>query len=192
MYFDQEKNIAGKTFIKADFGSVTGKIYSVILDKDSGSPLHLQGLGFRNELASEWLEYTLDNEFFIGENRIVGVKTISEDLKEDELLFSVQQLVSWLPFFDDYLPIFKQIIEVPDNVSETWNYHLIELREISKNKEYIAVEKVAPYRILADKKSGEHQPRIVKSKSKSIKSPEELNAIQRFFSIANGRLVDIQ
>lgn len=99
---------------------------------------------------------------------MVGVKTISEGLKENKLFFSIQKMTSWLPFYNSYLPIFKQVIEVGDNVSDTWDYHLFELREMSKDKEYIAVEKKAPFRILTDKKDIGFQPRIVKSKKSRL------------------------
>jgi len=97
-----------------------------------------------------------------------------------------------LPFYDNYLPIFKQIIEVSDDLSDTWDYHLFELRELSKDKEYLAVEKNHPYRILADRKNGEFRPRIVKSKKKSIISPDELSSLQRFFYADSGFLVDLE
>jgi len=190
--YDTELLIEGKTFINAKFISFSGKTYPVILEKDTGRPLHLQGLGYRNELASTWVNHTIKNRFYLGENRMVGVNTISESLKENELLFSVQQLTSWLTFYDNYLPIFKQIIEVEDSITDTWDYHLFELRETAKEKEYIAVEKVPPYRILADKKTSEYHPRIVKSKKKSIKSPEEMTALQKFFLANSASLVSVE
>lgn len=189
--FFSEMVLDGKTFISAEFESFTGKVYPIILEKESGIPIHLQGTGHRNELATTWVDHTIKNPFYLGSNRMLGVNTISEDQKEHQLLFSVQKLSSWLPFFNNYLPIFKQVVDAKE-VSNSWDYHLFELREVSKDKEYIAVEKVVPYRILADRKSGQFQPRIVKGKKKSIKSPDELSYLQRIFYADSGTLVEIE
>jgi len=200
--FLKETRLEDRVFITADFESFSGKEYPIILEKKSGTPLHLPGVAHRNELASSWVDYTRSNAFYLGENRMVGVNTISEDLKESKLLFSVQQMTSWLPFYDKYLPIFKQVAEVKDNngidskksskLKESWEYHLFELAELSGDKEYIVVEKKAPYRLLAQKKSGEYFPRIVTSKKKAIKSPEELNALIRFFYTESTVLVEVE
>ncbi len=184
--------IDGKEFVSAYFESFSGKHFPVILEKASGQPIHLEGVGHRNELAMSWVEYSLSNTFYLGRNRMVGVRTLTEDLKETELLFSIQQLSSWLPFYDHYLPILKQVIEVKDAMNASWNYHLFELKESAKEKEYIAVEKKAPHRILADKKTGSYHPRIVKGKNKSVRSPEELNTLQRFFYTDTGDLVEVE
>lgn len=200
--FLKETRIEEKIFIAADFEAFSGKEYPIILQKDSGMPLHLPGVAHRNELATSWVDYTRSNAFYLGENRMVGVNTISEDLRESKLLFSVQQMTSWLPFYDKYLPIFKQVTEVKDNKTidnkirnnpkENWEYHLFELAELSGDKEYVVVEKKAPYRLLAQKKSGEYLPRIVTSKKKAIKSPEELNALIRFFYNESTILVEVE
>jgi len=189
-FFD-ELHIEGKTFVNADFASFSGKEYPIILEKETGQPLHLPGVGHRNELATSWIDHTVINKFHLGDNRMVGVKTIGEDLKEGELLFSIQQVTSWLPFFENYLPVFKQVIEVDDDLVEAWDYHLFELAEVTKDKEYVVVEKHPPYRILADKKSSGYQVKIVKSKNKTIQSPEELNAIKRFFKLGSSVLVEV-
>lgn len=189
---EEEVFIDGSLFITADFESFTGKHYPVILEKESGNPLHLEGSGHRNELATSWVPHSLDKGFYLGQNRLIAVRTIGEDLKEHELLFSLQLRESWIPFYDNYLPIFKQIIEVEDNVSDSWNYHLLAIREPTIQSAYVAVEKIAPYRILANKKSGEIQARIFKSKKKSIKSPEEMTALQNFFFGGSGVLMELE
>ena len=193
--FQKERSIEGRTFLLADFVSFSGREYPIILEKESGKPLYLPGVGHKNELAIGWVDDTLRKAFYIGDNRMVGVKTLSENLKESTLLFSVQKLTSWLPFYDNYLPIFKQITEVKESEessTETWDYHLFELAEITKDKEYVVVEKKPPYRILADKKSGVYRPRLVKSKQKTIKSPDELNKLIRFFIQDSEVLVEVE
>lgn len=190
--YENETLIDARTFISASFVAFTGKEFAVILDKESGKPLHLEGNGHRNELASTWVDHTLRNSFHLGVNRMVCVNTISEGLKQHQLLFSVEKLASWLPFFDNYLPIMRQVVEIEEKENETWDYHLFELGEVSKNKEYLAVEKVAPFRLLADKKDSGYYPRVIKSKSKSIKSPEGLNLLQRIFYLESGELVEVE
>lgn len=190
--FADEVTVEDRTFLSAQFLSFSGRAFAIILEKESGSPLHLQGAGFRNELATAFVPATISKHYHVGRSRMLGVRTISEDLKEGELLFSVQQMASWLSFFDTFLPVFRQVIEVPDTVSNTWNYHLLEVKDMSKDKGYVAVEKVAPYRVLADKKGGAYVPRVVKSKSKSIRSPEELTSLQRLLFVGSGALVEVE
>jgi len=190
--FSDNRVIDGKPFISATFLCFTGKEYPIILDMETGNPLHIPGIGHRNEIATTWIDYTIRHSFYLGANRMIGVRTISEDLKENEILFSVQQLTSWLPFYDNYLPIFKQIVEVENNLKEEWAYRLLELAVVSKDKEYIVVEKNPPYRILVNKKSGGYKPKIIKSKNKTIKSPEDFNALIKFFYLDSGMLADVE
>jgi len=183
--------IEENSFIHAIFTAFTGKEYSVLLEKESGNPLHLNGNGHRNELATSWVNDTIQNKYHLGHNRMIGVHTLSENLKEHTLLFSVQKQTSWLPFFDNYLPVLKQVINIQEEEGNAREYNLFELREVSKEKEYLAVEKKAPYRVLIDKKGDEYAPRIIKSKTKSIKSPEELTALQRIFSLGTRLLMEV-
>jgi len=190
-YFD-ELVIEGSTFISAEFMAFTGNEHPIILEKESGRPIHLQGIGHRNELASTWEDYSIQKQYYLGEHRMMAVKTISEDQKENNLLFSIQIKSSWLPFYENYLPIFKNIIDVEDKNAEHTAYNLFELREVSKEKEYLAVEKTPPYRILVDQKSGKYRPRIVKSQKKSLKLPEEMKNLLKFFYDDSGILVDVE
>lgn len=190
--YGTEVKIDSRTFISGVFVSYTGKEFPVILDRGSGLPLHLEGNGHRNELASTWITSTINKSFHLGSNRMVCVNTVTENFKEHQLLFSIEKLTSWLPFFDNYLPIMRQVIEIDEKEDQKWNYYLFELGEVSKNKEYLAVEKNAPYRLLTDKKDSTYFPRVIKSKSKSIKSPEELNLLQRIFSLGTGELVEVE
>lgn len=192
IHFQKEINIQGKAFLNADFASFSGREYPLIIEKQSGNPLYLPGVGHKNELAIGWVENTLSKSYFLGDNRMVGVKTLSENLKESTLLFSVQKQTSWLPFYNNYLPIFKQVTEVKEGTTDTWEYHLFELAEVTKDKEYLVAENKPPYRILANKKSGEYQPKVVKSKQKAIKSPEELNKLVRFFILDSAVLVEVE
>lgn len=186
--FDKPISIANKTFYKATFIDYLNEPNQVILQKNNGRPLQLDGVAHRNELVVSFDVGTLNKKYFLSEHRIIGAHTLTEDLKESQLLFSFKTMSSWMPFYDTYLPILKRIKDFEDY--KEWEYHLFELHNLSKEKEYIAVEQHPPYRILADKSKSKYRPRIVKSKELVLKSPEEISAIRRFFSNP-GILVDL-
>ena len=153
-----------------------------------GSPFQLEGAGHSYEIVLSMDSFTTSKKYFLSQHRIIKAGTLTEDLKDNHLLFSIKTMSSWLPFYDTYLPILKNIIDFEQN--QKWEYHLFEIHTIDNEKEYIAVEQKPPYRILADKSKSFYQPRIVKSKEIILKSPEEISAIRRFFSNP-GHLVDI-
>jgi len=188
---DYEKPITkGDTkFYPADFISYFGNSHSVLLYADSGKPLQLDGAGHRNELVTGFNMKTFDENYFLGEHHMVGAYTLTEDLKENEILFSLNDFNSWLPFYDAYLPIFRRVIEAQN--SDGWNYLLFELREISGEIEYAVVEKEAPYRIWAIKQGGKPAPKLIKQKEKDLKSPEAVSKIRRILLLDNSYLAEV-
>lgn len=180
--------IGNKEFYNATFIDYLKESKSIILQKENARPLQLDGVGHRNEIVQSFDPLTLRKEYFLSDHRIIGVNSLTEDLKVSQLLFSFKTMSSWLPFYDTYLPIFKKIKDFEDE--QEWEYHLFELHNISKEKEYIAVEQNPPFRILVDKSKSKYKPRIVKSKEIILKSPEEISAIRRFFSNP-GYLVEV-
>lgn len=177
-----------KVFFNASFLSYLNEPKKVIIQQENARPLQLDGVGHRNELAQFFEPLTISKEYYLSAHRIIGVKSLTEDLKESQLLFSFKTMTSWLPFYDTYLPIFKKIIDFEGY--QKWEYHLFEIHNVVKDKEYIAVEQNPPYRILVEKSKKKYSPRIVKSKELILKSPEEISSIRRFFS-NTGYLVDI-
>ena len=133
------------------------------------------------ELVSSFDENTLQKKYHLGEHRIIGSHTLTEELKEKELLFSITTLSNWLPFYDAFLPIFRRIIELKG--TRTWQYYLFELRGIAKTTEYVAVEKKSPYRLFVENRREKPIPKILKSshKIKILKSPEDTYSIREFF-----------
>ena len=178
--YSQPIHIDEKAFYKARFIDYIKEEKSVILQQENGRPLQLDGVGHRNELVTAFDNSTLTKKYHLSEHRMIGVISLTEDLKENQLLFSLKTMSSWLPFYESYLPILKSIIDIEEN--QKWEYHLFELHNLSNDKEYIAVEQNPPFRILAEKVKSKYRPRIVKSKEKVLKSPEEISAIRRFFS----------
>ena len=131
------------------------------------------------ELVTSFDKITQNQSYYLGEHRLISAHTLTEDLKEKELLFSLTTLGNWLPFYDAYLPPFRRIVELQGGAN--WEYLLLELRGVASAVEYVAVEKQAPYRLLVETRRGKPIPKIVKSTEKVLKSPEEITAIRQFF-----------
>ena len=185
---DKEIKIEDKIFYNAKFLTFLNEPKAVVIQKENARPVQLDGLGHRNELVQRFDPMSFSNKYYLSAHRLIKVDTLTEDLKSNTLIFSLQTMSSWLPFFDTYLPIFKNIIDFKNQ--KQWEYHLLELHNPSNEKEYVAVEQNPPHRILADKTRSKYRPRIVKSKEIVLKSPEEISALRRFFSNP-GQLVEI-
>jgi len=180
--------VSRKQFYSAQFRSYDDELRTILLHRKNGHPFLLEGLGHKNELVTGFVDYTLKDKFHLGPHRMIGAYTLKEDLKENELLFSLNEMTSWLPFYDSYLPIFKKVLKSIG--SAPWQYHLFELREISSEKEYIAIENRKPHRILI-KNSDKKIPLVVSSKNKILKSPEEISMIRNLFVKDPGILVEV-
>jgi len=187
--FEKVITIKSKKFLTAKFRAYDDTLHTAILDHTNGRPVQMDGLGHRSEIVTGFLDYSLKSVYKLGNHRMIGVSTLKEDLKPDQLLISIDSMTSWLPFSDGYLPIFKKVVEVDD--VGAWDYHLFELRELSKDKEYIAVEQIKPNRILVQKKGKKNVPIVVQSKEKILKSPEEISMIRKLFFEDPGVLQEV-
>ncbi|NJC26865.1 hypothetical protein [Neolewinella antarctica] len=184
------KVLAGKeAYYRAKFLTYQGAEESVLLDASNGRPLHLEGAGHRNELVTGLVESSLTNAHFLGEHQMIGAHTLTEDQKESEVLFSLRNNRSWLPFYDGFLPIFRRTVQ-PTNAEQDWHYDLFELRESSGSGEYVAVEKKAPHRLLAQRVDGKLVPKIITTKDRSLINPEEVSQWRKIFADA-GVLVEV-
>ncbi len=187
--FDNLMDIGGNGFYQGAFVNYLGQTNTVIFSSNTGRPLQLLSLGARLEMVTSFDEATSLTRYQLGANRIMGAFTLSEDMKEMELLFSVEQMSSWIPFYDTHLPIFRKIVEI-DGL-EDWEYLLFESREGTNEKEYVAVEKASPYRILAEKKNGKQQIKIIKGENIALRTPERVSVIKQFFNMDPGYLVEL-
>ena len=187
--FSVQIDIGGHGFYQATFLNYLGQKSPVIISSESGRPMQLLGQGHRLELVKGFDEATMQNEYYLGANRMIGSFTLSEDMKERELLFSVNTLSSWIPFYDTHLPIFGKIIEI-DGL-EDWEYILFESREGTNEKEYVAVEKIPPYRVLVEKKAGVQQIKIIKGEEIKLRAPERVSRIKQLFYEDPGYLVEL-
>ena len=187
--FSEHIEIGGHGFYRATFLNYLGQTSPVIISSDTGRPLQLLGQAHRWELVKGLDDATIRSAYFLGVNRMIGSFTLSEDMKERELLFSVNTMSSWIPFFDTHLPIFGKIVEISG--LEDWEYILFESREGTNEKEYVAVEKAPPYRVLVEKKSGIQQIKIIKGEEIKLKAPERVSRIKQLFYEDPGYLVEL-
>ncbi|MEM1321453.1 MAG: hypothetical protein AAGG75_14450 [Bacteroidota bacterium] len=161
----------------------------ILLQGINGRPLHLEGGGHRNELIISFQQNTLRVPYYLGEHRMIGAITLTEEGKEQELVFSFTAKKSWLEFKDSYLPIFRKIVPL-QNAAE-WAYVFFELRRISSETEYIVVERNTPYRILVEKKRRKEIPKIIHTTERRLKAPAELSLLKRIFKDDPGYLEEI-
>ena len=74
---------------------------------------------------------------------------------------------------------------------EDWEYILFESREGTNEKEYVAVEKIPPYRVLVEKKAGVQQIKIIKGEEIKLRAPERVSRIKQLFYEDPGYLVEL-
>ncbi len=186
--FDEPFEVQGEKFFRATFLNYLGEEHKVVLQHNNARPLHLDGAGHRNELVTDFKADTVHKPYRLGEHVMVGAVTLNEDLKESELLFSIHKKKSWLPFYDSYLPVFRRVIELKG--TDYWPCYLFEALEHTSTGEYIAVEKVKPYRLLAQRKKGKVVPKTVTTKSRALLDPAEISTLVDFF-VDRGMLVEV-
>ena len=181
--------VGQETYHRATFLSYTDDESQVLLDAANGRPLHLDGEGHRNELVTDLVNSTLNVVHWLGEHRLIGAKTLTEDHREGELLYSLETGRSWLPFYDSFLPIFRRVVS-PLVAEQNWDYLLLECRQAVGQGEYVAVEKNPPYRILALQDGDRFVPRIISKRDRVVFNPESQTLVQRLLTGA-GVLVEV-
>lgn len=186
--FENRTILGTQTFLNGKILTFLNEQKDLVLQEENGRPLQLDGVGHRNEMVQVFDKASLKKSYYLSSHRMIRVQTLTEDHKTSSLMFSLNTMSSWLPFYDTYLPILKSLIDL--SAEKQWEYHLFEVHNMSTEKEYIAVEKRRPYRVLADKSRNKYIPRIVKSREIILKSPEEISTLRRFFSNP-GHLVEI-
>jgi len=177
--FEHPISIDNHSFLVGQFLSFLDQIHPLILQQKNGLPIQLDSVGHKMELVTSFDKSTQNQQYYLGEHRLIGARTLTENLKEKELLFSLTTLGNWLPFYDAYLPAFRRVVELQG--AANWEYLLLELRGVASVVEYVAVEKQTPFRLLVETRRGKPIPKIVKSTEKVLKSPEEITAIRQFF-----------
>lgn len=187
--FENVITIEEEEFLLGKFIPFREDISSIVIQKNNNRPLHLEGGAHRNELVTGFNFTTLQNKYFLGHHRMVGVYTLKEDYKPEELLYSFNEKKSWLKLNDDYLPIFRKIITLKN--AQDWDYLLFELRDLFNSTEFVAVESVDPYRILVEKKRGKISPKVFKSKDELPRTPEEVSLLRKLIFEDPGYLIEL-
>lgn len=172
---------------RAKFLNMFNEIKSCLLKPESGRPLLLEGAGHRNELVQSIDD--IDSIINVGTNQMALAQTLTDDQKDEQVLFSIDRMSSWLPFYEGFLPIMKKVVKIPE--TSEWKYHLIEVRSKLNEKEYLVVEKAKPYRILVENKANAVSPLLIKKKDKALKNPEEISLLRRFFMSDPGVLIEV-
>ena len=187
--FESELEVDENIFYSAEFITFTGAVNKVLLAKSTGRPLHFEGLGHKMELAIDFRQETINCPYYLGENRMIGVKTVDENLKINELMFSLETMSSQVMFLDSYLPVIKR----PHGLDQSadWNYVLYQLRGLKSEVEFLVAESDPPYRILVHKAKNKISPKFVKSSKKILKTPEEVNYIKKILLMDPGFLVEV-
>ena len=187
--FESELEVDENIFYSAEFVTFTGAVNKVILAKSTGRPLHFEGLGHKMELAFDFRPETINRPYYLGENRMIGVKTVDENLKINELMFSMETMSSQIMFLDSYLPVIKR----PHGLDKSakWDYVLYQLRGLKSEVEFLVAENDPPYRILVHKAKNKMSPKFVKSSKKILKTPEEVNYIKKILMMDPGFLVEV-
>jgi hypothetical protein len=175
--FSNPITIGEEEFIVGKFIPFREDISSIIIQKSNNRPLPLEGGGHKNELVTAFNFKTLESEFFLGNHRIIGTFTLTEDYKKEELIFSFQKQKSWLKFGDEFLPIFKQIVTLQNE--KGWACCLFEIRYLSSKSKFVAVENNPPYRVLVKHKGGKAELKIFKGSDKLPKIPEDVSMMSR-------------
>lgn len=186
--FDQQVVIQGESFYRASFLTYAGDERPTLLQTVNARPLHLDGVGHRNELVTGFNVGTITEGHRLGQHVMVSVSTLTEDLKPSELLYSLHTNKSWLPFYDDFLPVFRRAI--PLLGEGKLPVMLFESLEHTGTGEYVAVEKDPPYRLLAERKKGKVVPKIVTTKSRALIDPAEVSGLVDLF-VNRGMLVEV-
>jgi hypothetical protein len=186
--FAEPFSVQGEKFLRATFMTYQGEEENLVLKAGNASPVHLDGARHRNELVVSFREHTVHKPYRLGEHVLVGARTLNEDLKSGELLFSIHRYQSWLPFYDTFLPVFRRAIELPGK--EYWPCYLFEALEHGGSGEYIAVEKEEPYRVLAMRKKDKVLPKVVTTKSRALLDPTDVSGLIDLF-VDRGMLVEV-
>ena len=180
--------VQGETFFPATFLTFVGEERRVLLQSGNVRPLHLDGVAHRNELVVDFNPETRTKGYRLGEHMMVSVKTLNEELKEGEFLYSLLRNQSWLPFYDSFLPVFRRAVPLKGEVY--WPCLLFESLEHNGAGEYIAVEKNKPYRVLAENRRGKIVPKVVTTKSRALQEPDEVSGLVKMF-VDMGMLVEV-
>ncbi len=190
LFFEAKVQVSEEVFVPGLFEPFHGPPRPVLLQMENGRPLHLEGGGFRNELVTGFHSDTLSGLYQLGPHRMIGATTLTEELKEGEIMFALPSKQSWLMMGHSFLPILRKV--VVQRATQKWDYLLFELRRIATKKEYLVVERKPPHRILVTVEEGVEVPKVVSDLKRSLKPPRKLSGLRKLFVGDPGYLRELE
>jgi len=188
--FKHPIKLMGDAFFKGTFLPYHDTPKTVLIQEQSNQPLHLEGNGHKHELVTAFVPNTTIDKYYIGENRMIGAKTLKEDGQEGQILFAFQRKTTWIPFNEAALPVTQNVVKV--NTPGDWDYLLFEVKDVDNTLKFMVVEKQAPHRVLVERKKGKEQPKLLNKKAVlPLKLPKELSQFTKFFVDDPGYLKEI-
>ena len=188
--FKHPVKVLGESFLKGTFLPLKDTPKTVLIQEESHHPLHLEGAGHKNELVTAFISSTTKEKYFIGENRMVGAKTLKENGQEGQVLFAFQRKSTWIPFNETALPVTQEVVKV--NTPGEWDYLLFEVKDVDNTIKFMVVEKQAPHRVLVERKKGKEQPKLLSKKAVlPLKIPKELSNFVKVFVDDPGYLKEV-
>ncbi len=188
--FKHPIKVMGESFLKGTFLPYHDTPKAVLIGEQSNQPLHLEGNNHKNQLVTAFLNSTTKEKYFIGDNRMIGAKTLTEDGEEGKVLFSFQRKSTWIPFNESALPVTQQVVKV--NTPGDWDYLLFEVKDVDNTLKFMVVEKEKPHRILVEKVKGKETPKLLDKKAVlPLKLPKELSKFTKFFVNDPGYLKEL-
>lgn len=188
--FKHPIKLMGEAFFKGTFLPYHDTPKEVLILEQNNQPLHLEGNGHKMELVMAFMPSTTKEKNHIGENRMIGAKTLKEDGQEGQIFFAFQRKSTWIPFNEAALPITQNVVKV--NTPGDWDYLLFEVKDVDNTLKFMVVEKQAPHRVLVERKKGKEQPKLLDKKAVlPLKLPKELSQVTKFFVDDPGYLKEI-
>lgn len=188
--FKHPIRVMGENFLKGTFLPYHDTPKEVLIVEQNNQPLHLEGYGHKNQLVTAFIGSTTKEKYHIGENRMIGAKTLTEDGETGKVLFSFQRKSTWIPFNESALPVTQQVVKV--NTPGEWDYLLFEVKDVDKTLKFMVVEKQAPHRVLVQRIKGKEMPKLLSKKAVlPLKLPKELSGFVKVFVDDPGYLKEI-
>ena len=188
--FKHPIKMMGEAFLKGTFLPYHDTPKTVLIAQQNNQPLHLEGSGHKNQLVTAFIGSTTSEKYYIGNNRMIGAKTLKEDGQDGQVLFSFQRKSTWIPFNEAALPVTQQVVKV--NTPGDWDYLLFEVKDVDNTLKFMVVEKEVPHRVLVERVKGKEQPKLLDKKAVlPLKIPKELSQFTKFFVNDPGYLKEI-
>ena len=170
----------GESFLKGIFLPYHDTPKEVLIMEQNNQPLHLEGNNHKNQLVTAFIPSTTSQKYYIGDNRMIGAKTLTEEGEAGQVLFSFQRKSTWIPFNEMALPVTHEVVKV--NTPGEWDYLLFEIKDVDNSLRYMVVEKEVPHRILVERVKGKETPKLLGKKSVlPLKLPKELSNFVKVF-----------